>query len=221
MISVAQQIAHALLEIGAVGFQPEQPLTFKSGIISPVYVDNRRFPFYPDQWQLVIEGFKQLIKQDKIDFQVLAGIETAGIPHSAALGYALHQPSVFVRKKVKDHGTKSRIEGGLVAHKKVLLIEDLVTTGGSSLTGVEALRQDGAQVNDCLIIVSYGFAEAEQAFVQAKVQLHALTHFAAIVEEAVQMQKLTPTQKMLVEDWFSDPWGWAERQGMGKSVPHL
>lgn len=213
MPTLETTIAQALLRIGAVGFKPENPITFKSGIISPVYVDNRRFPFYPTEWKLVIEGFQNLIAKDKIDFDVLAGIETAGIPHSAALGYAMNQPSVFVRKKVKDHGTKSRIEGGVVKAKKVLLLEDLVTTGGSSLAGVEALREDGASVENCLIIVSYGFKEATAAFAKAGVKLHALTNFSVILEQALKQNLFTPKQKVILEDWFQDPWGWGRRHG--------
>ena len=207
------KIAQALLKIGAVGFKPENPITFKSGIISPVYVDNRRFPFYPKEWKLVIEGFQNLVSKDKIDFDVLAGIETAGIPHSAALGYVMNKSSVFVRKKVKDHGTKSRIEGGSVKAKKVLLLEDLVTTGGSSLAGVEALREDGAIVKNCLIIVSYGFKEATIAFAKAGVKLHALTNFSVILEEALKQNLFTQKQKVILEDWFQDPWGWGKRHG--------
>jgi orotate phosphoribosyltransferase len=206
-------IARSLLKIAAVGFQPENPITFKSGIISPVYVDNRRFPFYPKEWETVIGGFQTLIEKDRIDFEVLAGIETAGIPHSAVLGYVLNKPSVFVRKKIKDHGTKSRIEGGLVKNKKVVLIEDLVTTGGSSLAGVEALRDNQAVVRDCLIIVSYGFKQATNAFENAGVKLHSLTNFAVILEEAVKQQLLNAQQKIILEDWFQDPWGWGKRHG--------
>jgi len=206
-------IAQSLIKIGAVGFKPENPITFKSGIISPVYVDNRRFPFYPNEWQLVIKGFQTLIKQDKIDYEILAGIATAGIPHSAALGYVLHKPSVFVRKKIKDHGTKSLIEGGSVKGKKIVLVEDLVTTGGSSLAGVEALRNDKAIVKDCLIIVSYGFAEATAAFKAAKVTLHPLTNFSIILAEALKQNLFTAKQQVVLEDWFQDPWGWGKRHG--------
>src|SRR5689334_20369405 len=117
-----RQIAKTLLDIKAVGFALEKPITFKSGIISPVYVDNRRFPFFPKQWKEVIKGFAALSEAKKLQFDVIAGIETAGIPHSAALGFFLQKPSVFVRKAAKDHGTKKMIEGGDVKGKKVLLI---------------------------------------------------------------------------------------------------
>jgi orotate phosphoribosyltransferase len=207
------EIAKALLDIGAVGFKPKDPITFKSGIKSPVYVDNRRFPFNPSQWAKVIQGFQDLIKADKIDFDVIAGIETAGIPHSAALGFAMQKPSVFVRKQVKDHGTKSRIEGGKVEGKKVLLIEDLVTTGGSSLSGVEALRTEGAVVNDCLVIISYGFPVSVAAFKEAKVGLHALTSFNEILEEALSRKMFSESEMAIIKNWLSEPKGWAKRQG--------
>jgi len=207
------QVANALLKIGAVGFNTKSPVTFKSGIISPVYVDNRRFPFWQEEWRKVIEGFKSLIEQDKIDFDVVAGVEAAGIPHSAALGFFLQKPSVFVRKQTKDHGLKKRVEGGEVTGKKVILIEDLVSTGGSSVSVIEALREEGAVVNDCMIIVTYGFKESEQAFREKNIVLHALTSFPVILKQAVLASKLNEDEKKLVEDWLSDPHGWAGRHG--------
>jgi len=204
------EIARALLAIHAVGFTPETPVTFKSGIRSPVYVDNRRLPFHPREWRRVIEGFVTLIKSKTIEFDVIAGIETAGIPHSAALAYALERPSVFVRKEAKAHGTRSRIEGGDVAGSRVLLIEDLVTTGGSSLSGIAALREAGARVTDCLAIISYDLEEARAGFEAAAVRLHTLTSFADVLAEA----KLTLPEAAIaaVEDWLRDPHGWAERR---------
>ncbi len=114
-----------------------------------MYVDNRRFPFHPAQWRIVIEAFKELIDTEGLVPDVIAGVEAAGIPHSAALGFFMGKPSVFVRKKPKEHGTKNRVEGGSVAGKRVLLIEDLVTTGGSSLQAVEALKNEGALGKRC------------------------------------------------------------------------
>ncbi len=212
-MNVPIEVANVLLEIGAVGFSPHEPITFKSGLKSPVYVDNRRLPFWPAQWRKVIDGFQQVIEERRIAFDVIAGIEAGGIPHSAALGYAMQKPSVFVRKAVKAHGTQSRVEGGGIVGRRVLLIEDLVTTGGSSLSGVMALRDEGAVVEDCLCISSYEFAEAGQAFRAAEVRLHPLTSFAVILDEALRRGIFGATEKAVVEDWLRDPHGWAARQG--------
>jgi orotate phosphoribosyltransferase len=108
----SREIADALIAIDGVGFLPAAPITFKSGIKSPVYCDNRRFPFWPEQWAKVIRGFEALIAERKIRVDVLAGVEAAGIPHSAALGFSMHLPSVFIRKTLKEQGTRKRVEGG-------------------------------------------------------------------------------------------------------------
>lgn len=204
-----QDVARALLAISAVGFTPAKPITFRSGLLSPVYVDNRRLIYWPQQWRVVIEGFRQVIEQTPIAFDVIAGIETAGIPHSAALAYALEMPSVFVRKQTKEHGTRSRIEGGDVTGRRVLLVEDLVTTGGSSLAGVEALREAGATVEHCLCITTYGFPEAGRAFDRAGVRLHPLAPFSAIVLEASRRGLFGAEELTILEAWMRDPHGWA------------
>ena len=181
-----KEIARALLEIGAVGFKPKEPLTFKSGIISPVYVDNRIFPAHPEKFKLVIEGFENLVKEKGIVFDMVAGIAVGGIPYSAVLGYEMEKPSIFVRKESKGYGKNKRVEGGDVNEKKILLVEDLVSTGSSSLSGVDALRSEGASVDDCLIIVSYEFPEAKENFEKARVNLHTLTSFQIIFHRLKQ-----------------------------------
>lgn len=207
--SLQARVARALLEIEAVIFTPYAPITFKSGIQSPVYVDNRRLPFWPPQWRIVIDGFREMLRnQAGISFDIIAGIETAGIPHSAALAFAMQVPSVFVRKQAKEHGTRSRIEGGDVSGRRVLLVEDTVTTGGSSLSGVEGLREGGAIVEHCLCITSYGFPEARQAFDAAHIQLHPLTPFSAIAAEALRMGRFGEQELHIVEAWMRDPHGW-------------
>ena len=213
MPSDAALVAEALLDIGGVGFRLEDPITFKSGIVSPVYCDNRTFPFWPAQWKKVITGFESLIAREQIVFDVIGGIEAAGIPHSAALGFAMERPSIFIRKQAKEHGKKARIEGGDVSGKRVLLVEDLVTTGGSSLSGVQALREAGATVTDCLAIISYGFAEAREAFAQAGVSLHTLTDFHAVLQRALTLGLLEESGAAAVRDWMRDPHGWAAQRG--------
>lgn len=213
-----EAIAEALLAIGGVGFRLNDPITFKSGIVSPVYCDNRTFPFWPAHWKQVIGGFAGLTESRALPFDVIGGIEAAGIPHSAALGYATEHPSIFIRKQAKDHGKRNRIEGGDVAGKHVLLVEDLVTTGSSSLSGVAALREAGATVTDCLAIISYGFAEAQEAFASAGVTLHTLTGFDAVLAGAIRRGILDEGGAATVRDWLADPHGWAERWDAGSAT---
>lgn len=208
-----KEVAKALLKIEAVGFAPKRPITFKSGIISPVYCDNRKLPFCPMEWKKVIKGFKALIEADKIDFDVIAGAELAGIPHASALSFMLGKPSVMVRKQSKEHGLGKRVEGGDITNKKVLMLEDLVTTGSTSISMIEALRKEGGTVSDCIIIVTYGFQESTEAFKQVGVKLHALTSFSVILEEALAMKKFSVEEKSVIEDWLYDPRGWSQRQG--------
>jgi orotate phosphoribosyltransferase len=163
----------------------------------------------------VIEGFHVLIQDHDLAFDVIAGIETAGIPHSAALAYTMSMPSVFIRKQAKNHGLKNRIEGGDVDGARALLIEDLVSTGGSSLSGIEALREASATVDHCLAIVSYGFAEAIEGFAAAQITLHTLTDFQTIAEVGVENGLFGHDEMDTILDWLADPHGWADRSGFG------
>ena len=209
----AREIAEALIAIDGVGFKPTAPITFKSGIKSPVYCDNRRFPFWPEQWAKVIHGFEGLIAEREIAVDVVGGVEAAGIPHSAALGFAMRTPSVFIRKELKEHGTKKRVEGGDVTGKRVVLVEDLVTTGGSSIAAIEALRAEGAVVSDCLAIISYDFPEAVHLFAMSGVRLHATTTFPVVLECAVRQGMIDEAGAAMVRDWLDEPRSWAKRHG--------
>lgn len=209
----SRELADALIAIEGVSFCPAAPVTFKSGIKSPVYCDNRRFPFWPEQWAKVIRGFEALIAERKIALDVVAGVETAGIPHSAALGFSMRLPSVFIRKEPKDHGTRKRVEGGDVAGKRVVLVEDLVTTGGSSIAAIEALRAEGALVTDCLAIISYDFPDAVELFGKAGVRLHAATTFPAVLERALERKMIDQAGATAVRDWLEEPRLWARRHG--------
>jgi orotate phosphoribosyltransferase len=203
VMTTEQKVAHALLRIGAVGFVPDNPITFKSGIVSPVYIDNRKLPFYPNEWKIVIDAFVKIIKKEKIKIDVVAGVASAGIPHSAALGFVTKKPSVFVRKEPKDHGTKRMVEGGSVLNKTVLLVEDLVTTGGSSLRAVDSLRKEGAKVNNCLVVVTYNFPSTKQSFIKEKVKLHTITSFPVILEEAKKLGMVKGDTLKKIEEWFA------------------
>ncbi len=201
--------AKALLDIGAIGFSPAAPITFKSGILSPVYVDNRQLIYQPAAWHVIIEGFKSLIESRKLQYDLIAGVAVGGVPHSSALAYIMKKPAVFIRKQAKGHGAGKRIEGGSVAGRRVLLVEDLVTTGGSSLSAVGALRESGADVSDALAIISYGFSEARSAFERADIALHTLTDFETLLQLALERQTMNAEQVRLIRRWFEDPYAWA------------
>jgi len=201
-------VARALLEAGTVTLTPDEPVIFKSGLRSPVYVDNRRLIFQPGPWRIVIDAFAAALPPGE---SVLAGVESAGIPHSSALAFSVGLPSVFVRKAAKEHGLGRRIEGGDVAGQRTILVEDMVTTGGSSLSAVEALREAGAAVADCFAIITYGFSEALEAFDAAGVTLTTLTTFESVVAEALTAGTVDEREAELVRSWLSDPHAWDDR----------
>ena len=201
--------AKALLDIGAIGFSPNSPITFKSGIQSPVYIDNRQLIYHPAAWHTIIEAFRSLIESRRLEYDLIAGVAVGGVPHSSALAYTLSMPSVFIRKESKGHGRSQRIEGGAVAELRVMLVEDLVTTGGSSLSAVDALRDAGAQVTDALAIVSYGFQEAASASARADVALHTLTDIETLLELAHERGTLNLDQVAVIRRWLADPYAWS------------
>ncbi len=201
-------VARALLDAGTVTLRPDDPVTFKSGLRSPVYVDNRRLIFQPGPWRTVVEAFAAELPDEDV---VIAGVESAGIPHSSALAFSAGRPSVFVRKAAKEHGLARRIEGGDVGGHRAILVEDMVTTGGSSLSAVEALRAAGADVRDCFAIITYGFVEALDAFAEAKVRLTTLTTFGTVVAEALARGTIDEREATLVRSWLTDPHAWDDR----------
>jgi orotate phosphoribosyltransferase len=198
----------AILAAGVVGFAFDAPRTFKSGIKSPVYLDNRRLLTHPHEWHVIIRAMAAIVDMLGIPDPVIAGIETAGIPHSAALAYKMRMPTVFVRKQAKEHGLQQRIEGGEVYGRSVVLIEDQITTGGSSLSGVMALRDAGATVEHLIAIASYGFAEAADAFEHAGVKLHVMVTFADLLPSIRTSGRLNEAQLDSLERWLADPVAW-------------
>lgn len=201
----AVAVARALLEADTVTVSPDEPITFASGLRSPVYVDNRRLIFHPGPWRVVIDAFLARLHEEQDAAEVVAGVETAGIPHSSGLAFAAGLPSVFVRKHAKEHGLGHRVEGGDVAGRRVVLVEDMVTTGTSSLSAVAALRDAGAIVDRCLAIISYGFEATGTAFDSAAVTLDVLTSFETLLSEAVASGRLAERSAATLRAWLADP----------------
>jgi orotate phosphoribosyltransferase len=207
--ATVRTVARALLDAGALGVSPDAPVTFASGLRSPVYLDCRRLPFHPAAWRAVIEACAARVRAEGIAAEVVCGVESAGVPHSSALAWHLGLPGVFVRKRPKDHGLGRRVEGGDVAGRRVLLVEDMVTTGGSSLAAIEALRAEGARADECLAIVSYAFPETFERFAAAGVRLRLMARAEDVVREAIASGRLDDATAAVVLDWLADPHGWA------------
>ncbi len=181
-----ERIAKDLLSIGAVFLRPEEPFTWASGIRSPVYCDNRLTLTAPAVRNDVEEGLARLVKEYYPQAEVLMGTSTAGIAHAAIVGHILGMPMGYVRSGSKDHGRQNRIEGKLEPGQKVVVVEDLISTGGSVIDVVEALRQAGAQVLGVVSIFTYGMAKGRERLAAAGVENHSLTNFDVITQVAAQ-----------------------------------
>lgn len=178
--------AKALLETGAVFFRPHEPFTWASGIKSPVYCDNRLVLTSPGARQVIEEGLIDLIKRNYPEAEALFGTATAGIPHAAIAGYAMGLPMGYVRSSAKDHGRTNRIEGRVQEGQKVVVIEDLISTGGSVISAAEALREAGAEVLGVICIFSYNLHKSREAFREAGLEYHSLTDFDSVARTAVE-----------------------------------
>ncbi len=208
--ALSRQVAAALLTIGAVSFSPDRPFTWASGLKAPIYCDNRLLISYPHLRRTVTEGFRQIIEFWELEPDVIAGTATAGIPHAAWLADRLELPMVYVRARPKAHGQGRQIEGRLEPGQQVVLIEDLISTGGSSIAAAEALMAADAHVLAVLAIFTYGFPEAEMRFAQAEVPLHTLTNLSVLLEVAREHGLLDEHAVAVLEDWQVDPYGWSE-----------
>jgi len=206
----ARQVAKALLTIGAVSFAPTRPFTWTSGLKAPIYCDNRLLISYPHLRRTVIEGFQEIIEFWELMPEVIAGTATAGIPYAAWLADRMELPMVYVRSQPKTHGQGRQIEGRLEPGQRVVLVEDLISTGGSSVAAAEALRAADAHVEAVLAIFTYDLPEAEQRFAQAELPLHTLTNLPALIEVAREHDLLDDHTAEVLDEWRTDPYGWSE-----------
>lgn len=205
------RVAADLLAIGAVSLAPETPYVWASGRRAPIYCDNRLTLAYPQVRRLLTQGFRALIEHYSLTPDIVAGTATAGIPHAAWLAEALNLPMAYIRAQAKAHGRGNQIEGKIEPHKEVLIIEDLVSTGGSSLAAVEAVRAVGAEVMAVCAVFSYEFPEAHRAFAEADVPLYVLTGYGALLAVAQERGTITPEQARHLADWRQDPEAWSAR----------
>lgn len=208
--ALSRRVATALLTIGAVSFSPERLFTWASGLKAPMYCDTRLLISYPYFRRMIAEGFQQIIAFWQLEPEVIAGTATGGIPHAAWLADRMALPMVYVRARPKAHGQGRQVEGRLEPGQRVVLIEDLISTGASSVTAAEALIAADAHVAAVLAIFSYGFPEAALRFAQAEIPYHALTNLATLLEVAWAHKLLDERTAAALEAWQADPYGWSE-----------
>lgn len=202
------QFAAKLLEVKAIKLQPQDPFTWASGWKSPFYCDNRKTLSFPSLRTYVKTELTRLIMEKFPEAEAVAGVATGAIAQGALVADVLGLPFAYVRSKPKDHGLENLIEGELKPGSKVIVVEDLISTGGSSLKAVEALRKAGMEVIGMVASYTYGFPIAEQAFADAKVKLVTLTNYEAVLEVAKQIGYITEEQIPTLNEWRNDPANW-------------
>lgn len=206
--TLKRDFASKLLHIKAIKLQPNEPFTWASGWKSPFYCDNRKTLSYPDIRTFVKVGMVHAILKHFPEADVIAGVATAGIPQAALIADVLNMPLIYVRSKPKDHGLENLIEGEMKEGAKVVVIEDLISTGGSSLKAVEAIRKAGGDVVGMVASYTYGFPIAAQAFKDANVKLVTLTDYDHVVAEALATGYIQESDIELLNEWRKDPSGW-------------
>ena len=205
MTGMERAVAHDLLSIGAVFLRPGEPFVWASGIRSPIYCDNRLILTAPAVRERVEEGLAELIRTRWPDVQVLMGTATAGIAHAAIAGHLLGLPMGYVRSGNKDHGRGNRVEGRLDPGQKVVVVEDLISTAGSCLDVVEALREAGAEVLGIAAIFTYGMRKGLDRLAAARVEAHALTGFDAVCEVAAEEGRIALEDLARLRRFRDDP----------------
>lgn len=205
---IAREVARKLLEISAIKLNLQKPFHWSSGWQSPIYCDNRLSLSYPDIRSFIKGGLSELVKLRFPEAQAVAGVATAGIAQGALVADTLELPFAYVRAKAKGHGMENLIEGKLPADSKVVVVEDLVSTGGSSLKAAEALREGGFEVLGMISIFTYGFELAARNFLEAGLPLYSLSNYSILIEEAQKLGIVSGTELETLEAWRKDPDTW-------------
>jgi orotate phosphoribosyltransferase len=205
-------VALKLLKIKAVKLQPSNPFIWASGWKSPIYCDNRKTLSYPALRNFIKIELARIIREKYDQVDAIAGVATGAIAQGAMVAEELGLPFVYVRSSPKDHGLENLIEGDLKPGMKVVVIEDLISTGGSSLKAVEAIRADGSDVIGMLAIFSYGFHVAEQAFKNAKVELTTLSDYNSVLEMALETNYIHESELKALQEWRKSPSTWEPKE---------
>lgn len=210
MEKLSYRVAKALLEIEAVKIQPAQPFTWASGWKSPIYCDNRLTLSHPEIRSMIKKGLAALVQEKFEGIDGIAGVATAGIPQAALIADYLQIPMLYVRSKPKGHGRENMIEGSIPQGSTLIVIEDLISTGGSSLKAVDALKEAGYQVAGLLAIFTYGFDLAVQNFSDAKVPFHTLSSYDELLETALEENYIKSEAMSTLKSWRTNPAEWGK-----------
>jgi orotate phosphoribosyltransferase len=205
---IAASVAQILLEVKAIKLSPEKPFKWASGWNSPIYCDNRVALSYPTARTAIKNYLVETIKLQFPDCEAIAGVATAGIPQGALVADGLNLPFIYVRPEPKKHGMGNQIEGKVTEGQKVVLIEDLISTGGSSLKAVDALREANIEVLGMVAIFTYGFPIADANFKEKNVKLITLSNYKALLPKAVEMGYVTESQLVTLVEWRREPGVW-------------
>lgn len=204
----AERIAEDLLTLGAVILRPNDPFTWASGLKAPIYCDNRLTMGDVDVRERLSMEFARVVQENGFKPDVIAGTATAGIPHAAWLAQEMSLPMVYVRSKAKGHGRENLLEGNLPDGSNVVMVEDTISTGGSSLKAVQAIREAGGVVEVVVAIYTYGFERAVRAFEEDGVPLFTLTNYDALIKVAADTNRLNDQDVAALKAWRDDPEGW-------------
>lgn len=207
-MSIEKKVAQDLLEIKAVSLSPNEQYTWASGIKSPIYCDNRITMSYPSVRREIAKGLAELIKRDYPEAEVIAGTATAGIPHAAWVAELLDLPMVYIRGKAKDHGKGNQIEGRITKNQKMVIIEDLISTGGSVIDAAVAAKNEGADVIGAAAIFTYELPKGIENFKKHQLSFATLTNYSTLIDVALELGTIEANDLSLLKEWKQDPTNW-------------
>ncbi len=208
MENTAKQIANYLMQINAIKLEPQNHFTWASGWFSPIYCDNRKTLSYPAIRTFIRDAFVENAKTNFGEFDVVVGVATGGIAHGALVAEAINKPFAYVRSTSKGHGLGNQIEGVVSTEQKVLVIEDLISTGGSSLKAVDALREAGCDVVGMIAIFTYDFQIAKNKFKEKQVKCYTLSNYNALIDAATESGYIQNSDVETLKAWRQDPGNW-------------
>ena len=205
------QIINKLVEEKIITISPDKPYTYASGMLSPIYTDLRLTVSYPDLRDWIASDLAALIKEKYPEVSIIGGVATAGIPHAAWVAAKLHLPMIYVRSKPKDHGKGKQIEGRFNSNDQIVLIDDLITTGGSVINAVKATEKEGGNVIGVSSIFTYYLKDTKANFTQANVDYSPLLTYPELLQKEKEMKYITSTEYEALKTWHEDPWEWGKK----------